>query len=156
MTSKHLFSFLGEKSISSVLHFVSLSLFLFFFLLLFSLILNCCFLFKGNIFDFNNRFMTKAQLPGLTQGRAWRRGGMLQKRSWWKGTLFGGCLPELFKCVCARVRVYEKRERDLHDNWPGQSVFSAIILAGISAAKGHMKELWEAQQVLDAKRLVFW
>lgn len=48
-----------------------------------------------------------------------------------------------------------ERERNLHDNWPGQSVFSAIILAGISAAKGHMKELWEAQQVLDAKRLVF-
>lgn len=58
--------------------------------------------------------------------------------------------------VCARACVCMKKERDLHDNWPGQSVFSAIILAGISAAKGHMKELWEAQQVLDAKRLVFW
>lgn len=57
-------------------------------------------------------------------------------------------------CVCARA--YERGgERDLHDNWPGQSVFSAIILAGISAARGHMKELWEAQQVLDTKRLVF-
>lgn len=50
--------------------------------------------------------------------------------------------------------MYEKGERDLHDNWPGQSVFFAIILAGISAAKGHMKEFWEAQQVLGIKRPV--
>lgn len=57
-------------------------------------------------------------------------------------------------CVCARAYVGGGK-RDLHDNWPGQSVFSAIILAGISAARGHMKELWEAQQVLDTKRLVF-
>ena len=53
-----------------------------------------------------------------------------------------------------RTRVYEKGERDLHDNWPGQSVLFAIILAGISAAKGHMKEFWEAQQVLGVKRPV--
>lgn len=59
-------------------------------------------------------------------------------------------------CVCARALMKEGGgKRDLHDNWPGQSVFSAIILAGISAARGHMKELWEAQQVLDTKRLVF-
>lgn len=70
--------------------------------------------------------------------------------------LFCGCLPELFKSVCVCARAYEKGgERDLHDNWPGQSVFSAIIVAGISAERGHMKELWEAQQVLDTKRLVF-
>lgn len=71
--------------------------------------------------------------------------------------LFCGCLPELFKSVCvyARARMKRERERDRHDNWPGQSVFPAIILAGISAAKGHMKELWEAQQVLDAKTTGF-
>lgn len=58
--------------------------------------------------------------------------------------------------LCVRARAYERGgERDLHDNWPGQSVFSAIILAAISAERGHMKELWEAQQVLDTKRLVF-
>lgn len=73
--------------------------------------------------------------------------------------LFCGCLPELFKSVCVYARAYKKRERGreryLHDNWPGQSVFPAIILVGVNAAKGRMKELWEAQQVLDAKRLVF-
>lgn len=33
-------------------------------------------------------------------------------------------------------------------------MFFAIILAGISAAKGHMKEFWEAQQVLGVQRPV--
>lgn len=58
-------------------------------------------------------------------------------------------------CVCARA--YEERERasEISMTTGLAGLFSAIILAGISAAKGQAKELWEAQQVLDAERLVF-
>lgn len=59
--------------------------------------------------------------------------------------------------LCVYARAYEERERarEISMTTGLASLFSAIILAGISAAKGHTKELWEAQQVLDAKRLVF-
>lgn len=86
-----LFSLLGEKKNTS-------------FVVIFSFL-------EGNISNFNNQFLTKAQLPGLTLGRGWRKGGMFQNLADEKACCFVDASQNCLNlCVCARALMKEGGE----------------------------------------------